>query len=118
MERNVTNSYLTEEISNVAAQLAIGFQERQNVRKIAQRPDYRRNYELISDSEQKESTSLVQQIAKTSLPSADEAETMDSEAPTPDEIGLSDSIVDSEFREETRPEPGEPLPPADDEGAY
>lgn len=118
VEKSAAAYYIKNDCATVAAQLAIGFQERQNVRKIAQRPDYRRNYELISDSEQKESTSLVQQIVKTSISSAGETETAASEAPATGETGLFDSIVDSEFREETRPEPGEPLPPLGTPGAF
>lgn len=66
--RSVTTYHLDREIDSIASLLATGFEERQNIRKVAQRSDYRRNYEYISESEQKESTSIVQQVVKTSIP--------------------------------------------------
>ena len=67
---SVAEYHINREIMNVANLLATGFEERQNMRKVARRTDYRRNYEYIPESEQMESTSIVQQVVKTSIPTS------------------------------------------------
>jgi len=110
-ERNVARYHIQQEMSEIAGLLATGFSERQGIRKIAQRPDYGDNYEYIPDSEQMESTSLVQQIVKTSTPST-------SVGTEPAEISADPEFVDSEFEEEIRPAPGESVPAPGTPGAH
>lgn len=66
---DVTKYHLSKDVAAIANLLVTGIEERQNIRKVTQTIDYRRNYELLTTSEQEESTSIVSQIIKTSVPS-------------------------------------------------
>jgi hypothetical protein len=95
----VTEYHLDNEIISVANLLVTGFEERQNIRRVARRPDYRRDYEYIPESEQRESTSIVRQVMKTSIPTSESLaiETADIEEESPPLEGeiISDSPEDA-----------------------
>lgn len=69
IQSDVTKYHLSKDVAAIANLLVTGIEERQNIRKVTQTIDYRRNYELLTTSEQEESTSIVSQIIKTSVPS-------------------------------------------------
>lgn len=61
---DVTSFYLNKGINELADMLATGYTERQDIRKVTEQVNYKRNFENIPEVEPVESLALVQNIVK------------------------------------------------------